>query len=151
MKAFFDEGEVPEDISSLTRSVNKEPEELSITRGTFTWTKGGSAKPTDADKTSTAPTPASASESGATDEAAATASVSTRTAVDHGEQVFELKDITVKIIPRKLTVCLSGLTKALTLTRGLCGTQVVTGSTASGKTALLVWWPFDPIYLWRSH
>jgi hypothetical protein len=110
LKAFFDEGEVPKDISGLTRTPSKEPEELSIERGTFKWTAGGASKSTKSDKTSTATTtPSSASETEVVDEAATTASVSTRTAVDQAEQVFELKDITVQIVPRKLTVCLMSL------------------------------------------
>lgn len=106
MKAFFDEGEVPDDVSTLTRPVSKEPEDLRIEHGTFTWTKSGSGKSSESDKASTPSTSSSANEIGTTDESVATASVSTRTAVERGNPEFELKDITVKIVPRQLTVSL---------------------------------------------
>lgn len=104
LKAFFDEDEVPEDIGGLTRAAKKEPEELSIQNGTFKWTTGGS-KSTDSDKASSPSAPASSvGTNDVADDAATTASVSTRTAVGQNEQVFELKDINIRITPRKLTV-----------------------------------------------
>ena len=106
LKAFFDEGEVPEDISGLTRTVTKEPEELSIHHGSFKWTTGGSKKATNSDKASAQADPAPAGSNGVADDAATTASASTRTAVERGDQVFELKDINVRIVPGKLTVSL---------------------------------------------
>ncbi|KAF8581299.1 multidrug resistance-associated ABC transporter [Ramaria rubella] len=125
LNKFFNEGEVPVDVCGLTRPTIIEPEEVKIEHGSFKWVSNGSDKSAekDADKYMTSSVPATvlqANENALTeDDTTATASVSTRTAVNsEGEPEFELKDINVTLAQEKLTV--------------------VTGPTASGKTALLM-------------
>ncbi|KAF8580919.1 multidrug resistance-associated ABC transporter [Ramaria rubella] len=125
LKKFLNEGEVPVDVCGLTRPIITKPEEVKIEHGSFKWVGNGSGKSAekDADKSKASSAPATvpqASENARPeDDVNATASISTRTAVNcEGESEFELKDINLTLAPGKLTV--------------------VTGPTASGKTALLM-------------
>jgi len=129
-------------VCSFSRPATSEPEELKIENGTFKWTAGGSgtddAKSGEAAKASNAePSAPSPSEHESSEEdTAATASTPTPAAVEQGNQVFELRDISLTLTPGKLTVCL--LRRTARNCVELLSTQVVTGPTASGKTALLV-------------
>ena len=103
---FFNENEVPECISSLVRVTTRVPEELSIESGTFRWATPGSTK-SDAAVKASSPLPISDIDSGSGVNEAIATSVSTRPAIDQeGGQLFELKDINVRIPSGKLTVCL---------------------------------------------
>lgn len=156
IRTFLDEGEVPDDVCTLTREPKRTPEELCIDSASFRWTTGGPAakeQEVGKDKSKSkgieglpaAPVtsgPAHATASGAPMTPAhhveedtlfsATfnpsestivgdldRSTSTPTLAPSGErQVFELRNISLGLPKDKLTV--------------------VTGPTASGKTALLV-------------
>ncbi|KAF8518374.1 hypothetical protein BU17DRAFT_90966 [Hysterangium stoloniferum] len=119
LTAFFSESEVPADVFSLTRPIAKHPEEMIVVRASFKWTTGSTTAGKE-DKNANGSGPAHVtsvpSESTLVEDGL---SVSTRTAVDpNAETVFELRDISIRLQPGTLTV--------------------VTGPTASGKTALLM-------------
>ncbi|KAF8587167.1 multidrug resistance-associated ABC transporter [Ramaria rubella] len=120
LSAFFNEDEVPEDVCSFSRDVSGEREDVSVEGGVFRWVGTGANSPPVAAVDSKA-TSANGVAGLSEDNNTASASVSSRTAVEQsetGENVFELRNINVKLARGKLTV--------------------ITGPTASGKTALLM-------------
>jgi len=161
LKAFFNESEIPPDVGSFTRDIRTSPEELSIENGSFKWTTGGTKEDESKDKdkkdkkdkgksVKTMPSPPvtsgpahataaeapvtpaehpeeptlvgpEASESTVVDDNLSRASSVLRGLSSDApvpERVFELRDINLKLAKGKLSV--------------------VTGPTASGKTALLM-------------
>ena len=140
LAVFFDLREVPEDVCSFTRVTTNVSEELFVESGTFRWMTRESATSDIIAKT-TSPLPPSETDSGAgVDNTTTATSTSTRIAVDQpGGLLFELKDINVRIPSGKLTVCLFVPYIRLRRLTIKLNIQVVTGPTAPGKTALLVW------------
>ena len=128
ISVYLDEEEVTDQVSSLKKDhsgpyLSGDDEGLGLESATFKWNEVVEVveKPKESSpkKLSSSPT----SSEVLPDEASATVgdNVSERSIDDRGDRVFELRDITIRFPEGKLTV--------------------VTGPTASGKTALLVSFP----------
>ena len=128
---YLEEDEVTDQVSSLKKDyyqphiLSAEDGELGLENATFKWNEVAAHVEKDSDKWKSNSDPPFPTESSEADEnetgTAVGDSVSERSAENiegNGERVFELKDISVRFPPGELTV--------------------VTGPTASGKTALLV-------------
>lgn len=116
---YLGEEEVDEQVSTLKKFESSSPDDhttgLGIEHGTFRWNEVQQPKEEPKKSSSTAP---SNGTSGTGDDDAATAVDSASVAGSESDRRFELTDITVTFPEGELTV--------------------VTGPTASGKTALLV-------------
>ena len=126
---YLEEDEVTDQVSSLKKDYSHphlpgaEDDDLGLENATFKWNEVAEPVNKDSDKGKSNSGPPSSTESSEADETGTAIgdSVSERSAENiegNGERVFELKDISVRFPPGELTV--------------------VTGPTASGKTALLV-------------
>jgi len=126
---YLEEDEVTDQVSSLKKDYSQphlpgaEDDDLGLENATFKWNEVAEHVDKDSDKGKSNSSPPSPTESSEADETGTAVgdSVSERSAENiegNGERVFELRDISVRFPPGELTV--------------------VTGPTASGKTALLV-------------
>jgi len=126
---YLEEDEVTDQVSSLKKDYSQphlpgaEDDDLGLENATFKWNEVAEHVDKDSDKGKSSSSPPSPTESSEADETGTAVgdSVSERSAENiegNGERVFELRDISVRFPPGELTV--------------------VTGPTASGKTALLV-------------
>ena len=126
---YLEEDEVTDQVSSLKRDYSQphlpgaEDDDLGLESATFKWNEVAEHADNDSDKGKSNSGPPSPTTSSEADESGTAVgdSASERSAENiegNGERVFELRDISVRFPPGELTV--------------------VTGPTASGKTALLV-------------
>lgn len=109
---FLDIGEVADDVYTPSRPVIKDPQELIIENAHFKWSTA--IKKTESDQNTSKPSshtplPSESTVVGDADSEAAI-SASTRTAVGGPDATFELRNITVKPEPGKLTVILTFFT-----------------------------------------
>ena len=119
---YLDEEEVTDQVSSLKKDcsapyLSGDDEGLGLECATFKWNEVVDVVER-AKKSSQNKSPSSSTSSEITDEASTIVDSASESIGDRGDRVFELRDITVRFPEGELTV--------------------VTGPTASGKTALLV-------------
>ena len=119
---FLDEEEVSDQVSSLKRDYSEphlpgHSEGLGLDNATFKWNEVSESRETDQTKVIDS-LPSSPSDSSHTTHMEASDTGSERSLSDTADRIFEMKDVSVKFPEGELTI--------------------ITGPTASGKTALLV-------------